>query len=119
VHGTRAEGITLGGRPVEGGVTGEGEFGNNAERCCDIAREWSRQSHRAFLRTGPTYSGAKEAGSGLLRKWYQISIDVTPAPTRGISETPIRMCRVMPKVKRVNRLRRFRLHPLVEIVSRH
>lgn len=119
MHGTRAEGITLGGRPAEGGVIGEGEFGNNAERCRDIARQWSRQSHHAFLRTGPTYSGAKEAGSGLLRASYQMPIEITPAPTRNFSETPIRMCRAMTKVKRVNRLLRRRLHPFVEIVSGH
>jgi hypothetical protein len=62
---------TLGGRPVDGVVSDGGHVGDDAKRGGNVTRDSSRQTHHSFLQTGPTQSGTKEAGSGLLREQYQ------------------------------------------------
>jgi len=72
VNGTSAETIaTRSDRLVDGTASDGGQVDDDAERCGNVSRDQSRYSHHSFLRTGPTQSGAKEAGSGLLFELYQ------------------------------------------------
>jgi hypothetical protein len=134
VNGAGAEDIAkLADRSVDGAVSDDRQVGDDAKCSGNVIRDQSRQSHHSFLRTGPTQSGAKEAGSGLLSESYQKMARFTLAgivsatrfhrhgrrpiefPTRsdGASSNPISPLAVGTVTCELLRL--FRRYPLVEV----